>query len=99
MSASSFCARASRSAVALICDGLLFDLHLGFEGGQLVVTELLVDTDDDVGSEVDDLFEILRSQVEQVTETARNTLEVPDVRDRCGQFDVTHALTTNLGAM
>ena len=47
--------------VALICDGLLFDLHLGFEGGQLVVTELLVDTDDDVGSEVDDLFEILRS--------------------------------------
>ena len=32
--------------VALICDGLLFDLHLGFEGGQLVVTELLVDTDE-----------------------------------------------------
>ncbi len=62
------------------------------------MTQVVVDRGDDVRSEVDDLFEILRSQVEQVTETARYTLEVPDVGDRCGQFDVAHALTTHLGA-
>ena len=84
--------------VALIGDGLLLDLHLGLEGGQLVVAELLVDRDDDVGGEVDDLLEILRRQVEQVAEAARHALEVPDVGDRGGQFDVAHALTTHLGA-
>ena len=30
--------------VALIGDSLLLDLHLGLEGGQLVVTQLVVDT-------------------------------------------------------
>src|SRR4029077_525657 len=53
---------------------------------------------DHVGGEVDDLLQVLRRQVEQVAETARHTLEVPDVRDRRGQLDVPHPLTTHLGA-
>ena len=84
-------------AVALILDGLLLDDHLGLERGQLVVPHLGVDRGDDVGGEVDDLLEILRRQVEQVAQARRNALEVPDVRDGCGQFDVAHPLTTHLG--
>ncbi|SLD06273.1 Uncharacterised protein [Mycobacteroides abscessus subsp. massiliense] len=61
------------------------------------MTEFFVDRGDDVGGEVDDLFEILRRQVEQVAEARRNALEVPDVRDRGGQFDVAHPLTAHLG--
>ena len=53
---------------------------------------------DHVGGEVDDLLEVLGRQVEQVAQTARDTLEVPDVGDRSGELDVAHALATNLGA-
>ncbi len=84
--------------VALILDGLLLDDHLGLERRQLVVAHLVVHGGDDVGREVDDLLEILRRQVEQVAETRRHTLEVPDVRDGRGQLDVAHPLTTHLGA-
>ncbi|SKO68087.1 Uncharacterised protein [Mycobacteroides abscessus subsp. bolletii] len=84
--------------VALIGDSLLLDLHLGLKRRELVVTQLVVDGGDDVSGEVDDLFQILRRQVEQVSETRRNTLEIPDVRDRGGQLDVAHPLTAHLGA-
>src|SRR6478609_10590487 len=66
--------------VTLILDGLARDNHLGLERGQLVVTHLVVHRGDDVGREVDDLLEILRRQVEQVAQTRRDALEVPDVR-------------------
>src|SRR5690606_4486684 len=52
--------------VALVGDRLLLDLHLGFESGELVVAQLVVDGRDDVRGEVDDLLEILRREVEQV---------------------------------
>jgi hypothetical protein len=55
-----------------------------------------IDPRDHVRGEVDDLLEILRSEIEQVSEPARDTLEVPDVRDRSRQLDVAHALTTHL---
>ena len=84
--------------VTLVLDGLLLDDHLGLERRQLVVPHLVVHSRDDVGREVDDLLEILRRQVQQIAEARRNTLEVPDVRDRRGQLDVTHPLTTHLGA-
>jgi hypothetical protein len=61
------------------------------------VTRFGVDARDHVRGEVNDLLEILRSQVEQVAKPARHTLEVPDVRDRRGQLDVAHALTADLG--
>ena len=58
----------------------------------------VVDRGDHVRGEVDDLLEILRGQVQQVAQTARHTLEVPDVRDRRGQLDVAHPLAAHLGA-
>ena len=62
------------------------------------MAHLLVDRGDDVGGEVDDLLEILRGQIQQVAQTRRDTLEVPDVRDGRGQLDVAHPLATHLGA-
>src|SRR5262249_14542280 len=76
--------------------------HLGADVGlellEARVPALLVDPRDDVGREVDDLLEVLRREVEQVAETARDALEVPDVRDPRGQLDVAHALAAHLGA-
>ncbi len=54
-----------------------------------------VDLHHAVSGEVDDLLKVFRSHVEQVAQTARNTLEVPDVGYWRGKFDVAHALTTN----
>src|SRR5207253_10574381 len=51
---------------------------------------------DDRGREVEDLLELPRGDVEQVTNPARDALEEPDVRDRRGQVDVTHALAAHL---
>jgi hypothetical protein len=55
-----------------------------------------VDRRDHVGREVDDLLEVLRSDVEQVADAAWDALEEPDVRDGRGQVDVTHSLATHL---
>ena len=67
------------------------------EGRQIALPGLVVHVGDHVGGEVDDLLQVLRRQVEQVAETARHTLEVPDVRDRRGQLDVAHPLAPHLG--
>ena len=84
--------------VATVLEFLLLDLDLVLERRQVGVTLLLVDRGDHVGREVDDLLEVLRREVQQVAQTARDTLEVPDVRDRRGELDVAHALATNRGA-
>ena len=84
--------------VTLVGDGLLLDRHLGLEGGKLVVTHLGVDGGDHIGREVDDLLEIFRGQVQQVAQPGRHALEVPDVRDGCGQLDVAHPFAAHLGA-
>ena len=84
-------------------------LHLGVElleiGGQLVLEHgeiglaiLLVDRGDDRRREVEDLLEVLGSDVEQVAHARRNALEVPDVADGRGELDVAHAVATHLGA-
>ncbi len=59
----------------------------------------LVDVDrrDHVCREVNDLLEVLRSEVEQVAQPARDTLEVPNVGDGRGELDVAHPLTPDLG--
>src|SRR5262249_49016134 len=76
--------------------------HLGADVGleltDVLVPALLVDPRDQMRGEVDDLLEALRRDVEQVAEPARDTLEVPDVRDGRGEVDVTHALTAHLRA-
>ena len=61
----------------------------------VLVNALFVDVGHHVCGEVDDLFEVFRRHVEEVPEAARNTLEVPDVSDRGGKLDVSHALATN----
>ena len=72
-----------------------FRLHALLDHRQVLVDRLVVDARHHVGGEVDDLFEVLRRHVEEVSEATRNTLEVPDVGNRCGEFDVAHALTSN----
>src|SRR5262249_11111731 len=72
--------------------------HVTLELVEVLVAPVGVDPRDDVGREVDDLLEALRGDVEQVAETARDALEVPDVGDRRGQLDVAHALAAHLRA-
>ena len=76
---------------------LLFQKHFCFQGGQVVVAGFLIYRGDDVRREVDDALQVLWSQVQQVAQTGRNTLEVPDVGHWSGQFDVAHTLTAHLG--
>ena len=58
---------------------------------------LIIHTGDDIGREIDDTFEILRGQVQQVTQAGRHTLEIPNVGDRGRQFDMAHAFAAHLG--
>src|SRR5690606_13051560 len=46
---------------------------------------------------VENLLKFLQCQVEQVTDSARDTLEEPDVAHGRSEFDVPHALTPDLG--
>ena len=84
--------------VAALLDALALHGHLVLERREVRVALVLVDRRDHVGREVDDLLEVLGSQVEQVAQPARDALEVPDVRDGSGQLDVAHPLTAHLGA-
>ena len=74
----------------------LVDLLL--QGVQVLGARLVVDPGDDRRGEVQDLLEFLRRHVEQVADPAGHALEEPDVADRGGQVDVTHALAPNLRA-
>lgn len=78
-------------------DLLLLDVDLVLQAGQITVTGILVDRGDHVGREVDDLLEVLRSQVQQVAQTRGHALEVPDVGDGSGELEVAHPLTAHLG--
>src|SRR5215216_6781630 len=57
----------------------------------------LIDRGDHVRRKVDDLLQVLRGDVQQVAQARRDTLEIPDVRHRSSEFDVTHPLTAYLG--
>ena len=76
---------------------LLLQQHFSFQSGQVVVAGFLIDAGDDVRSEVDDAFQVLRRQVQQVAQAGGHTLEVPDVGHGCSEFNVAHALTAHLG--
>src|SRR5205823_10210374 len=82
--------------VAVEVDPLTLSGHLVLEIGQILLPLLAVDRCDDRRGEVLDLLELARSDVEEVADAARDTLEEPDVRDRRGEVDVTHALATHL---
>ena len=53
--------------------------------------------DDDVVLEIEDPFEILQRHVEQQADAARQRLQKPDMRDRRGELDMTHAVAAHLG--
>ena len=81
---------------------VLFDLlprQIGFllHIGQVLVATFLIDLGNHVGREVNDLFQVLRSDIQQVTETGGHALEVPNMRHRGSEFNVTHPLAAHLG--
>ena len=78
---------------------VLFEFHEFFvEPHQLLLAPLFIDMGDDIQSKVQDTFEVARREVEQETNTAGRSLEVPDVTDGGSQFDVSHTLAAHLGA-
>ena len=85
-------------AVAALLEALALEADLVLQRGQVAVAGVLVDGGDHVRREVDDLLEVLRGEVEQVAEPARDTLEVPDVGHRGGELDVAHPLAADLAA-
>ena len=51
-----------------VADLLLFDVDLVLQSRKVAVTRVFIHRRDHVGREVDDLFEVFRGQVEQVTQ-------------------------------
>ncbi len=90
--------------LALLLDGLALADDLGLDVGEIVVTLLLVDPGDEVGSEVDDLLELLGFELvlglgarQEIGEPRPGAAQVPDVNGRGGQLDVAHPLAADLG--
>ena len=50
---------------------------------------------DDIEREVQDAFQHLRRDIQNQAHPRRNAAEIPDVRDRRSQLDVTHPFTAN----
>ena len=73
-------------------------LHLGLQRRKVTVASLIVDGGDHIGREVNDLLEVLRSDIEQVPQTGGNPLEIPDMGHRGNQLNMSHTLTTHVGA-
>src|SRR5205085_7506070 len=82
--------------VTVDVDALRLGLDLVLETVDVLRPLLDVDRGDDRRGEVEDLFELARCDVEQVADAARHALEEPDVRDRRGEVDMTHALPAHL---
>src|SRR5581483_3064807 len=72
--------------LALVADHLAFAQVGAFAG-----------IDDHVRFEIEDALELAQSDVEQVTDAARQALEKPDMRARAGQLDVSQPFTANTG--
>ena len=82
--------------VAVDVDALGLGLHLVLEVVQVLRARLVVDVRHDRRCEIEHLLELARCDVEEVADAARHALEEPDVRDRSGEVDVTHALAAHL---
>ncbi|VVN45648.1 hypothetical protein PS624_05759 [Pseudomonas fluorescens] len=74
-----------RFKVLLVVQQLTF-----FKGGHAWI-------DNDIALEVENAFDITQGHVHQQADTGRQRFQEPDVGNRRSQFDVRHALTTNLG--
>src|SRR5690606_34608427 len=85
------------AGVPLVAERLDFKTDLVLESWHVLVTSILVNGNDHVCSEVDDLFEVLRRHVEQVSQARRNALDVPDAGDGRSQLNLPHALPARGG--
>jgi len=63
--------------------------------GDRAIARVLIDIRDHILRKVQDTLQVARADVEQQTEPARHALDIPDVADRTGQLDMSHALATN----
>ncbi len=89
----------------LLADGVELFEQLVFEVLLILVTLVDINPGDQVGREVDDLFQLLGLQLftwldagEEVGQPRTGTAEVPDVHDGSGELNVAHALTTHLAS-
>src|SRR5690625_1782061 len=78
----------------------LFAFHFDprFQRRQITMTSVVVYPCDHVRGEINDLFEVFGREIEQITQAAGHALEIPDVRHRRGDLDVTPPFAPNLGA-
>ena len=53
---------------------------------------------DDVSCEIENSFQLTRSDFKDQSDTGRGTLEIPDMRNGACQGNVAHSFTANLGA-
>ena len=98
-------AAASEIELHVLVDGLTLTDNLGLQRSEILVTALLVNRNDKVGSKVDDLLELLGLELflglgahEEVGEPRTGATQVPDVHGRGGELDMAHPLTANLRA-
>ncbi len=96
---------AIKLAVALLFDGGALLDQLLFELGEVLVALVLVDPDNEAGSKVDDLLQLLGLELlaglgahQQVRQPRPGSAQVPNVDGRCRQLDVAHAFTPDLRA-
>ena len=83
-------------SVTRVSDVLDLNIVSSLQVRQLLVTAFLINRGDHVRRKVNNLLEVLRRQIKQVTQTRRNALEVPNMRHRSSQLDVAHTFTANL---
>jgi hypothetical protein len=103
--ASSLARAASRSASSghLILNFAFDALHAHLQFALVALdgarARILVDVGDDELGEVEHPLQVARADVEQQPQPAGHALDVPDVADGRGQFDMAHALAAHaLGA-
>src|SRR5690606_29429018 len=72
---------------------ILFRFDLAIDALEGAGTIVLVHMGDDILREIEHAIEIATADIKQQAEVARHAARVPDMRNRCRQFDVAHALT------
>ena len=75
-------------------DGHIFTVFL-FRQYLLVFQLRIARIGNDPGDEVDDFLQLLRCDIQQQRHTGRNAAQIPDVRDRRSQLDVSHTFTAH----
>ena len=67
-------------------------------GQDLLVLELRVARiDDHIGFEIQNTLELAHRHIQEQSDARRQAFEEPDVGNRCGELDVAHTLTADLG--